>query len=256
MNSNPINNLPSISGIFLQPGEKISPNFLNELQEVNDRYSKSKDFPKYQEDIRQLFKLPKVRVTSRMRDYLAGFIEGEGGLSAGAKKNTTSKLKVYIDPEFSVTQHINGIWNLFMIMNLFQTGRIRHKMSSNATFVYTIDNRQSLKEKVIPFFDNYVSKFSSEVKKRRVVIFKKLLELFDAKAHLDPNKMIHQVLPLWDAMRMQVGQKNETFQDLQEAQDYVRKAVQDAKQVQDTDQVQNADQVQDTDQIETDETVS
>jgi hypothetical protein len=247
MNNNPFNNIPSVSGLFLQPDEKISSDFLQKLQEINKRYRTSTNFQKYQEDIRRLFKLPKVRVTSRMRDYLAGFIEGEGSLSAGAKKNTTSRLKVYIDPEFNVTQHINGISNLFMIMNLFQTGRIRHKQGSKSTFVYTIDNRQSLEQKVVPFFEDYVSKFGSEVKKRRFAIFKKLLESFDAKAHLDLTRMIHEVLPLWDAMRIQIGQTNETFKNLQEAQDYVKKAVQKSK---------RADQVQNADRIETDESIS
>ena len=250
MTSDPFKNIPKISGIYLQPGEQIPSDFLKNLQAINKRYKDKTTFPKYLEDIRQLFKLPTVRVTSRMHDYLAGFIEGEGSLSAGAKKNNSSRFKVYIDPEFSVTQHINGIWNLFMIMNLFQTGRIRHKQSSNATFVYTIDNRQSLQQKVVPFFDKHVAKFGSEVKKRRLAIFKELLNLFDAKAHLDPDKMINEILPLWNAMRIQVGQTNETFKNLEEAQDFVRKAIQDAKQVQDTDQVHNADQ------IEPDETVS
>jgi hypothetical protein len=54
-------------------------------------------------------------------------------------------------------------------MSYFKTGRIRHKTGSNATFVYSINNRKTLAEKVVPFYERYLSKFGPEVKKRRVL---------------------------------------------------------------------------------------
>ena len=232
MNNGPIK-IPSIqSGMHLNPGEKVPQTLLDLLQKVNQRATASKSFPDYEKDIRQLFQLSPPQITERTADYLAGFVEGEGSLSAGAKKNTTSRFKVYIDPEFSATQHLNGISNLVLLMSSFKTGRIRHKTGSNATFVYSINNRKTLAEKVVPFYERYLSKFGPEVKKRRVLIFKMLLQRFDAKAHLELDKMLNEILPLWHAMRMQVGQKNETFKSLQEAQDYIRKAVQNESQAQ------------------------
>lgn len=219
--------IPTVkSGLFLEPGEAISPELLTQLAEINHRYTQTKDFSKYQQDLGKLFDLPQPKINNRTADYIAGFLEGEGSLSVGAKKNTTSKFKVYIDPEFNVTQHINGMANLYLILCFFKTGRMRHKNGSNATFVFTIDNRVSLEQKVIPFYEDYLaSHFGTPVKKRRVWIFKKLLELFKQKAHLDLDRMLYEVLPLWNAMRIQVGQKNETFKSLEDAQDYVRKAV-------------------------------
>ena len=38
----------------------------------------------------------------------------------------------------------------------------------------------------------------------------------------EQNVMLFEILPLWNAMRSQVGQKNETFKNLADAQDYVR----------------------------------
>jgi hypothetical protein len=215
------------SGMFLEPGEKISSDFLAKLAVINAHYTKKKDFPKYQQDLGKLFDLsPDLRspkITSRTTDYLAGFIEGEGSLSVGAKKNATSKLKVYIDPEFNVTQHINGIANLYLVLTYFKTGRLRHKTGSNATFVFTIDNRLTLEQKIVPFYENYLSSyFGTPIKKRRVWIFKTLLRLFNEKAHLDLERMLFEILPLWNAMRIQVGQENETFKSLADAQDYVR----------------------------------
>lgn len=213
------------SGIVLEPGEKISQDFLRKLAEVNAHYTKKKDFVKYQQDLEKLFDLRSPKIDSRTKDYLAGFIEGEGSLSVGAKKNQTGKFKVYIDPEFNVTQHINGIANLYLVLSYFKTGRLRHKTGSNATFVFTIDNRLTLEQKVVPFYENYLSSnFGTPVKKKRVWIFKTLLNLFNEKAHLDLERMLFEVLPLWNAMRIQIGQKNETFKNLEDAQNYVRRA--------------------------------
>lgn len=221
--------IPSVqSGVFLQPGEKISKDFLDKLAAINAQYTKKKDFTKYQQDLSTLFNAHMPKIHARTIDYLAGFVEGEGSLNVGAKKNKTSKFKVYIDPEFSITQHINGFANLYLALCYFKTGRIRHKTGSNATFVYTIDNRLALEQKVVTFYENYLSSlFGTPLKKRRVWIFKKLLELFNEKAHLDLERMLNEVLPLWDAIRMQVGQSNQSFKSLEDAQDYVRKAAQE-----------------------------
>jgi hypothetical protein len=223
------NNIPPINGIYLKPGEKISADFVEKLAEINANYTKSKNFPKYQEHIRQHFQLQHIQLNQKSHYYLAGFVEGEASLNVGVKKNTTSNFKLYIDPEFNITQHINGVFNLYLAMCYFQTGRIRHKTGSNATFVYTIDNRVSLEQKVVPFYEKYLNTLGSSLKQRRVAIFKTLLSLFNERAHLDLNRMLHEVLPLWDAMRMQAGQSNESFKSLQDAQEYVKKAAQDSQ---------------------------
>ena len=48
------------------------------------------------------------------------------------------------------------------------------------------------------------------------------LDLFDDNAHLDKERFINELLPLWDLMRVQKGFKGETFKTLEEAQDFVR----------------------------------
>lgn len=119
--------IPNEDGIYLKPGEKISEELLEKLKEINGKYSRNKNFPEYQRSIWQLFRLKPVQMTEKSKFYLAGFVEGEGSMNVGAKKNTTSRFKVYVDPEFSITQHICGISNLYLALCYFQTGRIRHK---------------------------------------------------------------------------------------------------------------------------------
>lgn len=220
-----ISNQVQVDEIFILPGEKVSDFLLEKLAVANRLYSQSKNFPKYKRSIQTIFQLkPLSRKTKDCHYYLAGFLEGEASLNVGAKKNAESKFKVYLDPEFSVTQHINGISNLFLALSIFQTGRIRFKTGSRATFVYTVDNRQSLGEKIIPFYEKFICPYGSQAKIKRLQIFKRLLKLFNEKAHLDLNPMLYEVLPLWHQLRVQIGQSNESFASLQAAQAYVENA--------------------------------
>jgi len=199
------------------PGE-----ILQHVKKINETYSKSKDFPKYMRDLAELFELEKPISTTESKLFFGGFVEGEASLNVSAKRLETAKFGLLVDPEFSVTQHINGISHLYAALSIFQTGRIRYKAGSNATFVFIIDNRVSLEEKVIPFYENYVVPYASPIKVERMQTFKELLLIFKEKEHLDLGYFLNKVLPLWDSLRMQKGQSNETFECLEKAQDYVR----------------------------------
>lgn len=211
-------------GIYLKPKEKVKQFFLNELKQINQKYTETKNFSQYKKNIKTLFQLEsQIKKTKTTFYYLGGFIEGEGSLNLGVKKNKTSKFKLFFDPEFNITQHINGIQNLYLALCIFQTGRIRYKSSSDATFVYTIDNRKSLKEKVLPFYETYVKPCGCKVKVDRVRKFKQVLKLFDEKAHLNINRLIYELVPLWDSLRMQHN-ANQTFVNKQQAILFILKA--------------------------------
>ena len=207
---------------YCAPGEKLSDQVLLELDKANDYYTKHKDFPKYKRDIEAIFKQKTPNITTEQNLFLGGFIEGEGSLNISAKKLKTAKFGLLIDPEFSITQHVNGVVNLLAVLETFKTGRIRYKSGSNATLVFIIDNRQSLKEKVIPFWESYITPYGSPYKQWRLFTFKKLIELFENNKHQDLDSFINEILPLWDSMRMQKGQSNESFNTLEDAQDYAR----------------------------------
>lgn len=193
------------------------------LGRANKQYSKNKDFNKYQSSIQQIFKIPSTynNVTAEAKFYLGGFTDGEGSLNISAKKTTYTTFGVSLDPEFSLTQHIDGITNLYMAMVVLKAGRIRYKVGSKRPFCLVIDNRKTLSEKVIPFYKTFVNPFSSVAKQKRVYLFSKFLTLFDEGAHLDYNRMINEVLPLWDTMTVKRTRKNRSFDNLAEAQKYV-----------------------------------
>lgn len=209
-----------ISQIYCAPGEQIPKEVLDALKQANQ--NNKGDFSKYLKDIERIFNLsPRLQLTTENKFFFGGFIEGEGSLNVSIKKLKTAKFGILVDPEFSITQHVNGVCNLYAALVQFKTGRIRHKSGSNATFVFVIDNRTSLEEKVIPFLHEFVTPFSSPTKKSRILLFEKLLHIFKTNGHKDLSRLQNEILPLWDKMRMQKDQSNETFVDLKAAQDYI-----------------------------------
>jgi LAGLIDADG endonuclease len=213
---------PKKENLYLAPGVKLSPEFLDEIKKLN---AGSPNFKTYTKRVRDTFGLDPVTINEKKCHFLGGFIEGEGSISIGAKKNDNAKFGVELDPLFNITQHINGINHLYFALEVFQTGRIRYKSSSNATFVFIIEPRRSLQEKACPFLEKYVYPLSSPTKQLRYKKLKKMLDLFDENAHLDKERFIHELLPIWDSLRMQKGYKGETFQTLEQAQEFVRSYV-------------------------------
>lgn len=208
--------------IDCKPGEKAPEEIINKLKEANSNFTESKSFPKYMKAIEEIFKLTPPKITTDGKFFIAGFIEGEGSINVSCKKHKNATFGLLLDPEFSITQHINGVQNLYNAMAIFQAGRIRHKTGSAATLVLTIDNRLTIEEKVFPFWENYIKPYCSHYKQNRFCKFKKLMSLFKTGCHTDLNCFVDQMLPIWDSMRMQKGQINQSFESLENAQDYAR----------------------------------
>jgi hypothetical protein len=204
--------------ILLLPGESLSA----DLKESIKKLTKGKPTtPEYKKRVEDLFGLQPQQVTTEKKIFLGGFVEGEGSISMAAKKNPNGRFGIDLDPNFNLTQHINGVKHLHLALEVFGTGRITHKTNSQATLVLTIEARKSLVDVVCPFFEQYVIPYSSLAKSQRYLKWKKLLGLFDQGAHLDKDRMINELLPIWDEMRIQRGFKGATFSNLQEARDYV-----------------------------------
>jgi hypothetical protein len=198
---------------YCAPGTVVSEEILQRVKEINETYSKSKDFPKYMQDLKKFFKFKKPITTTILK-------VGEASLNIRAKKLKTAKFGVILDSEFTATEHINDIFHLYAALSIFKTGRIRHK--GGAEFVFVVCDRVSIQDKVIPFFESYVLPYASFEKVERMQTFKELLLLMKSKEHLNLEGLINKVLPLWDSLRIQRGQKNQAFESLDAAQDFVR----------------------------------
>ena len=208
--------------IYCDPGEKLSDRLIEQLCVANSN-RKENDFLWYIRKLADIFQIEESnKITEKEKLFFGGFISGEGSINVSAKKDKGAKFGIVLDPEFSVTQHVNGVSLLFIAFRIFQTGSLRFKSGSNATLVYRIDNRDSLNKKVIPFYEKYCSPFWSNVFQDRLITFKHLLQLFSEKAHLNLFDFSEKMLPLWDKMRKQKTQSNRSFSSLEEAQMYAK----------------------------------
>ena len=213
------------TSFYFAPGKKLSINLINQLSLANEN-RKRNGFDWYVRQLYTIFQADKSllgkNVTEKEKFFFGGFVTGEGSINVSAKKDKLAKFGIIIDPEFSVTQHVNGVSLLFTAFRIFQTGSLRYKSGSNATLVYRIDNRDSLMEKVIPFYEKYCSPYWSTVFQDRLVTFKNLLQLFKEKAHSNLADFTKKILPLWDKLRKEKTQSNSAFSSLEEAEIYAK----------------------------------
>ena len=208
--------------IYCGPGEKLPDSVIEQLRDANAN-RKENGFLWYIRQLADIFQIKESNtVTEKEKLFFGGFVTGEGSINVSAKKDQGATFGIILDPEFSITQHVNGVSLLFMAFRIFQTGSLRYKSGSNATLVYRIDNRDSLNEKVIPFYEKYCSPFWSSVFQDRLVIFKSLLQFFQEKAHLNLLDFSEKMLVSWDKMRKQITQSNKSFSSLEEAQIYAK----------------------------------
>ena len=82
------------------------------------------------------------------------------------------------------------------MMQLFKTGNIRFKSGSKATYVYTITNRQALKQKFVPYYKKYVCPYACDTKRHTFELLCQILDLFEQKVHLQSQGLAFRILPL------------------------------------------------------------
>ena len=208
--------------IVCLPGEILPLQVVENLRNVNNiKKQKKKTFSWYKTEIANIFGITecdkKKYQSVKYKTFYGGFIVGEGSINVSAKKSKNALFGILIDPEFSITQHVNGFGFLFAALSLFETGSIHYKSGSNATLVYRIDNRRSIQEKVIPFWDTYIVPYQSFEQNQRILFFKRICLFLEQKKHKELHFFTNQILPLWDKLRKQKGQINESFPDLEAA---------------------------------------
>ncbi len=130
---------------------------------------------------------------SKRRDlfnYFAGFVEGEGCFSVSIKPFKQMKYGWMIDPMFSLYQHKKNRNILEIFQKEMHCGYIVEKGSKPDVLVLIVDNRRTLEEKIIPFFNKY--KFLG-TKRNDFLIFQKILEMMSLKKHLEKDGLIEIV---------------------------------------------------------------
>lgn len=128
--------------------------------------------------------------------WLGGFVEGEGTLVVSIVRNSKVSNGVALQPEFSVAQHENGIQILHSFKVLFEgKGSVHAKSGSEKVWVYSIKGFQNLKKYVLPFFSNYVVKYSSKYKSEVFQNFQDIIARLDSnnKKTMEKSEMVELI---------------------------------------------------------------
>ncbi len=123
------------------------------------------------------------------RYYLAGFADAEGCFSISLKKEPSARFGWALDPVFQVTQHKSGKAVLEMFRSELGCGRIIQKPGQDDMFVFLVDNRRQISEKVIPFF----RKYRLVVKQKDFQVFSEIIEDMNKKLHWTKDGFIKLV---------------------------------------------------------------
>ena len=140
----------------------------------------------------------RLLITEELKWFLAGVIEGEGSLCVSIKNHKASKYGFVIDPEFFLYQHKCGIKLLHLAESVFGCAIIRSKPGNKNVLVFSITDRQSLINKVIPFFEKYMefsSKWISFEKFRQIVLSMEKKEHFYADGLIKLLKKAYEMNP-------------------------------------------------------------
>lgn len=124
-------------------------------------------------------------------DYLIGFVEGEGMFYVGvvpAKGSSRNKSGWQVIYFLKVSQNPKGKIVLDYFKKRLKCGYIKQNSKSDQkdrSLAFVVRDLKSIKNKVIPFFDNKLV-----IKKNDFNKFKKAIELVDQKKHLTRNGLM------------------------------------------------------------------
>jgi hypothetical protein len=122
--------------------------------------------------------------------FLAGLIEGEGSLCVSVKQHPTARFGYLIDAEFFIYQHQIRRGLLELARSIFDAGRINPKPGNEVVLVYSITSTRLIAERVLPFFERYMS---YTCKTRDHKLFREVVNALIDKRHHDPHGMIEIV---------------------------------------------------------------
>lgn len=126
----------------------------------------------------RLFKV--TQFDESFRWYLTGFVDGEGSFCISVKKHPDTRFGWQIDPSFYLYQHEKNKWILELVKDFFQGGGIHRKSSPWSVYTYALHGVRNMREKVIPFFQQY----PLCVKAETFTLFTQAVELMERKEHL------------------------------------------------------------------------
>lgn len=95
------------------------------------------------------------------KDWIVGFVDGEGCFHVGINTNKQMSLGVQVLPEFVVVQHKKDVEILYQIKTFFNCGVVRK--NNGDRMCYRVRNISDLSKIIIPFFEKHKLKTSKNI---------------------------------------------------------------------------------------------
>lgn len=95
------------------------------------------------------------------REWITGFVDGEGCFHVSINKNNTMTMKVQVLPEFVVVQHERDIKVLYALKDFFKFGVVRKNHGDR--YCFRVRNLSHLMEHIIPFFEKHTLKTTKKL---------------------------------------------------------------------------------------------
>lgn len=147
-------------------------------------------------------------INDNYKFWLGGFIEGEGSLTVSIVKTNKAPHGILLQPEFNVTQHVNGLSILKVFKTFFSgKGQIHKKSGSENVWVYSLKGINNLDNYLISFFKNYVVCYSSKYKNEEFNKFVFILNKLKEKSKLQKDEFIDIVKWVYDLNPKGKGKK-------------------------------------------------
>jgi len=89
------------------------------------------------------------------KNWIVGFVDGEGCFYIGINKSVDSKLGYQVLPEFRVVQHKRDIKVLYAIKDFFGHGSVVcNKSNGSEIYEYCVRKFETLHDVILPFFES------------------------------------------------------------------------------------------------------
>jgi len=145
---------------------------------------------------------------NKYKFWLGGFTEGEGSLSISIVKFDKAPHGIFLQPEFNVAQHYNGITILKSFKVLFNNkGQLHKKSGSDKVWVYSLKGIKNLNELIIPFFLSFVVPYSSKYCEKEFNKYLFILNKLKEKSKYEKNEFISIIKLIYNLNPQGKGKK-------------------------------------------------
>ena len=143
--------------------------------------------------------------------WVVGFVDGEGCFSVSIHSNPLARPTSgwQIQPSFQVTQHVDHVMTLEALASFFGCGSARLKGPKSDVAVYTVYSTKQLKDRIVPFFEQYPLR----VKQDDFRTFARIVRVLRNREHHSPETFV-EIVTLAYSMNRRGKQRSRTITEI------------------------------------------